>query len=76
MAAQADLNLFGSRVVLFFAFPPAIRKIIYTTNAIESINTQLCKIIKTRGHFPSDKAATKQLWLALRNVAGKWEFKA
>jgi transposase-like protein len=45
-------------------FPPAIRKIIYTTNAIESINAQLRKIIKTRGHFLSDEAATKLLWLA------------
>jgi putative transposase len=60
------------RVIPFFAFPPAIRKIIYTTNAIESINAQLRKIIKTRGHFPSDEAATKLLWLALRNITGKW----
>jgi transposase-like protein len=60
------------RVIPFFAFPPAIRKIIYTTNAIESINGQLRKIIKTRGHFPSDEAATKLLWLALRNITCKW----
>ncbi|MCY0857837.1 IS256 family transposase [Cupriavidus sp. D39] len=60
------------RVIPFFAFPPAIRKIIYTTNAIDSINAQLRKIIKTRGHFPSDEAATKLLWLALRNITGKW----
>ncbi|WP_374063611.1 MULTISPECIES: IS256 family transposase [Cupriavidus] len=60
------------RVIPFFAFPPAIRKIIYTTNAIESINAQLRKIIKTRGHFPSDEAATKLLWLALRNITCKW----
>nr|WP_237380414.1 transposase [Cupriavidus sp. SW-Y-13] len=60
------------QVIPFFAFPPAIRKIIYTTNAIESINAQLRKIIKTRGHFPSDEAATKLLWLALRNITGKW----
>ncbi|MBU9581132.1 IS256 family transposase, partial [Ralstonia mannitolilytica] len=44
------------RVIPFFAFPPAVRKVIYTTNAIESINAQLRKIIKTRGHFPSDEA--------------------
>jgi transposase-like protein len=55
-------------VIPFFAFPPAIRKLIYTTNAIESLNSQLRKIIKTRGHFPSDDAATKLLWLALRNI--------
>jgi len=61
-----------SQVIPFFAFPPAIRKIIYTTNAIESINAQLRKIIKIRGHFPSDEAATKLLWLALRNITGKW----
>lgn len=60
------------RVIPFFAFPPAIRKIIYTTNAIESINAQLRKIIKTRGHFPSDDAATKLIWLALRNITADW----
>lgn len=56
------------KVIPFFAFPQAIRKLIYTTNAIESLNSQLRKIIKTRGHFPSDEAATKLLWLALRNI--------
>ena len=56
------------RVIPFFAFPPAVRRVIYTTNAIESLHMQLRKIIKTRGHFPSDEAATKLLWLALRNV--------
>ncbi|WP_019936617.1 IS256 family transposase [Bordetella sp. FB-8] len=60
------------RVIPFFAFPPAIRKTIYTTNAIESVNAQLRKIIKTRGHFPSDEAATKLIWLALRNITAKW----
>ena len=45
-----------------------MRRIIYTTNAIESLHMQLRKIIKTRGHFPSDEAATKLIWLALRNV--------
>src|SRR6056297_2411565 len=57
-----------SHVIPFFAFPPAVRRVIYTTNAIESLHMQLRKIIKTRGHFPSDEAATKLLWLALRNV--------
>ena len=56
------------KVIPFFAFPPGIRKIIYTTNAIESVNSQLRKIIKTRGHFPSDDAASKLIWLALRNI--------
>ncbi|CAM4134400.1 IS256 family transposase [Bordetella bronchialis] len=60
------------RVIPFFTFPPAIRKIIYTTNAIESINAQLRRAVKTRGHFPSDEAATKLLWLVLRNITGTW----
>jgi putative transposase len=60
------------RVIPFFAFPPAVRRVIYTTNAIESINARLRKIIKTRGHFPSDDAATKLLWLALRNITADW----
>jgi putative transposase len=61
-----------SHVIPFFAFPPLIRRVIYTTNAIESINSQLRKIIKSRGHFPSDDAATKLLWLALRNITADW----
>lgn len=60
------------RVIPFFAFPPPIRRVIYTTNAIESINARLRKIIKTRGHFPSDEAATKLIWLALRNITADW----
>jgi len=59
-------------VIPFFAFPPEVRRIIYTTNAIESLHMQLRKIIKTRGHFPSDEAATKLIWLALRNVMAGW----
>ncbi len=60
------------RVIPFFAFPPAIRKVIYTTNAIESVNAQLRKIIKTRSYFPSDDAAIKLIWLALRNITAGW----
>ena len=60
------------RVIPFFAFPPAVRKVIYTTNAIENVNAQLRKIIKTRGHFPTDEAATKLIWLALRNITSNW----
>jgi transposase-like protein len=56
------------RVIPFFGFAPDVRRVIYTTNAIESINARLRKIIKTRGHFPSDDAATKLIWLALRNI--------
>ncbi len=58
-------------VTPFFVFPPDIRRVVYTTNAIESLNMQLRKIIKTRGHFPNDEAAVKLLWLALRNVLAK-----
>jgi putative transposase len=61
------------RVVPFFAFPPDIRRVIYTTNAIESVNARLRKIIKTRGHFPSDDAASKLIWLALRNITADWD---
>lgn len=60
------------RVIPFFAFPPAVRRVMYTTNAIESIHARLRKIIKTRGHFPSDDAATKLIWLALRNITADW----
>ena len=60
------------KVIPFFAFPPAVRKVVYTTNAIESINARLRKIIKTRGHFPSDDAASKLIWLALRNITASW----
>jgi putative transposase len=56
----------------FFAFPPAIRRVIYTTNAVESLHMSLRKIIKTRGSFPSEEAALKLLYLALRNVTKKW----
>ncbi|AHG63805.1 IS256 family transposase [Advenella mimigardefordensis] len=60
------------QVIPFFAFPLEIRRIIYTTNAIESVNAQLRKIIKTRGQFPTDDAALKLLWLAIRNITIKW----
>ena len=61
-----------SNVIPFFAFPPAVRRVIYTTNSIESVNARLRKIIKTRGHFPSDDAASKLIWLALRNITADW----
>lgn len=60
------------RVIPFLAFPREIRKAIYTTNAIESLNFQLRKIIKNRGHFPSDDAAFKLLYLALSRAQEKW----
>jgi len=62
------------RVTPFFAFPNEIRKIIYTTNAVESLNMTLRKIIKTRGSFPSEDAAFKLLYLALQKVSKKWQF--
>jgi len=60
------------QVIPFFAFPPEVRRVIYTTNAIESINARVRKISKTRGHFPTDEAATKLIWLALRNITAPW----
>jgi len=61
------------QVIPFFAYPPEVRKIIYTTNAIESLHMQLRKIVKNRGHFPSDEAASKLLFLALRNIEKDWK---
>lgn len=61
-----------THVIPFFAFPPEVRRVIYTTNAIESVNARLRKILKTRGHFPTDDAATKLIWLALRNITEDW----
>ena len=61
------------QVIPFFAYPPEVRKIVYTTNAIESLHMQLRKIVKNRGHFPSDDAATKLLFLALRNIEKDWK---
>lgn len=59
------------RFIPFLAFPPEVRRIIYTTNAIESLNYQLRKIIKNRGHFPTDDAVIKLLWLAIRDIEDK-----
>src|SRR5215469_1999741 len=59
------------RFIPFLAFPPEVRKLIYTTNAIESLNYQLRKIIKNRGHFPTDDAVIKLLWLAIRDIEDK-----
>ena len=59
------------RFTPFLAFPPEVRKVIYTTNSIESLNYQLRKIIKNRGHFPNDDAVIKLLWLAIRDIEDK-----
>lgn len=60
-------------VIPFFAFSAEVRRIIYTTNAIESLNSQVRKSIRNKGHFPSDQAAVKLIWLALRSIAAKWK---
>jgi transposase-like protein len=59
-------------VTPLFLFPLHIRRLLATTNAVESVHMQLRKIIKTRGHFPTDDAALKLLFLALRNLSRKW----
>jgi putative transposase len=64
------------QVIPFFSYPVEVRKIIYTTNAIESLHMQLRKIIKNRGHFPNDEAAVKLLYLALRNITKDWKMSA
>jgi putative transposase len=70
-AAVATWENAWDRFTPFLAFGPALRKVIYTTNSIESLNYQLRKIIKNRGHFPNDAAAVKLLWLAIRNIEDK-----
>jgi putative transposase len=70
-AAVATWENAWERFIPFLAFPPELRKIIYTTNAIESLNYQLRKIIKNRGHFPTDDAVIKLLWLAIRDIEDK-----
>lgn len=60
------------QVIPFFAFPPDIRRTIYTTNALENVNRQIRKSLKTRGHFPNDDAAIKLIWLAIRNLTARW----
>ena len=70
-AAVATWENAWERFIPFLEFPPPVRKIIYTTNAIESLNYQLRKIIKNRGHFPNDDAVIKLLWLAIRDIEDK-----
>lgn len=62
------------QVIPFYEYPPEIRKMIYTTNAIESLHMQLRKILKARGHFPNDDAAMKLIYLALRNIIKTWHY--
>lgn len=70
-ATIASWTTAWERFIPFLEFPPAVRRIIYTTNAIESLNYQLRKIIKNRGHFPNDDAVIKLLWLAIRDIEDK-----
>ena len=70
-AAVATWQAAWERFIPFLEFPPAVRKIIYTTNSIESLNYQLRKIIKNRGHFPNDTAVVKLLWRAIRDIEDK-----
>ena len=70
-AAVAVWQRAWERFIPFLAFPPAVRRVIYTTNSIESLNYQLRKIIKNRGHFPNDDAVIKLLWLAIRDIEDK-----
>jgi putative transposase len=70
-AAVAVWERAWDRFVPFLAFPPEIRKIIYTTNAIESLNYQIRKIIKNRGQFPTDDAVIKLIWLAIVDIEDK-----
>jgi putative transposase len=62
-----------NQVVPFFAFPEAVRRIVYTTNAIEALHSKLRRAVRTRGHFPNDDAAMKLLYLVLNNAAQEWK---
>jgi transposase-like protein len=62
-----------AEVIPFYDYPPEIRKMIYTTNAIESLNMQVRKVIKNRGHFPNEEAASKLIYLALRKIVQEWK---
>jgi putative transposase len=68
---QAWLNSW-EYVTPFMAFPPDVRRVIYTTNPIEALNRQLRKAIKTKGHFPNEEAARKLIYLSLMNATPKW----
>ena len=61
-----------TRIIPFFSYPPEIRKVIYTTNAIESVNMSLRKVSKNRGSFPSDDAVLKLYYLVLEIISKKW----
>ena len=60
-------------MIPYFAFPPAMRRAVYTTNQIESLNSVIRKAIRVRGHFPDDESARKLLYLAIRNHESNWK---
>ncbi len=60
-------------VIPFFAYPQEVRKMIYTTNAIESLNAKLRRSVRIRGHFPNDEAAMKLIWMQLREITKNWK---
>ena len=62
-----------SEVIPFYAFPDEVRRIIYTTNAVESLNAKLRRAVRTRGHFPTDESAMKLLFLVLNLAAKEWK---
>jgi putative transposase len=72
-AALAVWDRAWERVIPFLAFPTEIRRIVYTTNTIESLHMQIRKTIKTRGHFPNDEAALRLIWLAIQRAKTSWK---
>jgi putative transposase len=72
-AALAVWDRAWERVIPFLAFPTEIRRIVYTTNTIESLHMQIRKTIKTRGHFPNDEAALRLIWLAIQRAKSSWK---
>ena len=65
-----------TQVIPFFAYPPEVRRMIYTTNQIEALNSKIRRSVRARGHFPSDEAAMKLIWLQLREVTKDWKMAA
>ena len=75
-AIAASWRPVWEQVIPFFAYPQDVRRMIYTTNAIESLNSTLRRSVRARGHFPSDEAATKLIWLQLREITKNWKMPA
>jgi putative transposase len=72
MLALAVWRRTWERVTPFLAFPEEIRRIVYTTNAVESLHIQIQETVKTRGHFPNDDAALRLIWLAIQRAKTIW----